>query len=1073
MKVHSIEDDRVRRRNIRQNEQAGPITRGAAQGNRVALYSRAFFQLWLFRIGCFVQRFAWSVTIASILFYGICCWGLKDVTIETDIVKLWVSQGGRLNEELNYLSNVQIRNIQRRKREAPVKPVNAKKGHQAPRRRVVELPKENGLGGGFQVVIQTPSFTGENVLSKDSLLRHVKLMQEIADYHVDLYGEKWRLSDICFKPPSPSFNSGPLAQVMTKMLDKIIPCIWITPIDCFWEGAKPLGPNPPLSLGEEITSFLSSLPEGNITWKNLNPTTVIQEVGQLFDMGPIGNFFERAGIDGAYLDRPCIDPLDNECPKLAPNYFDRCVALKKFQEWNMAKSPEEKITLEKKELPKKATTDGLAETLLSDIFGKKRKKREDATTTTEAPKGKKDDKVEDYYAYEEDTDYKVDSIGNSTKLGKKKPKAPVDKSCDEYGSSLLEWMRKNPDRLGEFLSEKEMPVYPDYGKIMTGGCKGFGKKIMQWPEDLIIGGIKRDDSRLQSAEALQSVFLVASPFDVYLRFKEDKADLHPTLNKRRWSPAMAHNIIVSWQRSYTKQLYGHKANFETEGVRVFHPLASTSIADMLEEFSQFNYFIIIMGYVLMVIYAGFTQARIEGRWLAIQSNVALAIVGVIIVTFCSISGLGFSTLLGINFNAATTQVVPFLSLGLGIDDMFLLLHNYDEIINTVHRNEMGILLKETGMSIMVTSTNNILSFISGIVLPIPALRSFCSQTAILLAFNLIFLVFIYPAIIGIDLRRQRAGMRDLGYCSRRKKIPTTGSVPNSVSSKVQLTSMPSSAEITPEIEEFHRNQPWYTVGGFLTNHYIPSLKKKVVKFIVLTTTLVAVIASLIGMYYSTLGLELADVLPEDTPPAAFLRAREKYFSFYPMFAVLRGDEIDIPRQQRMIEDYRSELGKSKYMIKAEGELQPYWMSMMRTWLKSLDVSLEKEIAAGRIDPLTAKTAKKNGTKPAPEAIIASHLVCSYGTTFNCSGRLGSLKMVDTDDVINPEGFYNYLTGWYNVDNMMYYVSQASFFPAPPGWEVSEVLFRQCIRKKDLILGKAWPRTSCRAFALLSDPFLPE
>ena len=161
------------------------------------------------------------------------------------------------------------------------------------------------------------------------------------------------------------------------------------------------------------------------------------------------------------MDRPCIDPLDDECPKLAPNYFDRCVALKKFQEWNMAKSPEEKvqrtfiskkknppkskkdaptsigglnlllvdplckqskverfqITLEKKELPKKANTDSIAETLLSDIFGKKRKKREDVTTTTEAPKGKKYDKVEDYYAYEEDSDYKVDSIGNSTKLG--------------------------------------------------------------------------------------------------------------------------------------------------------------------------------------------------------------------------------------------------------------------------------------------------------------------------------------------------------------------------------------------------------------------------------------------------------------------------------------------------------------------------------------------------------------------------------------------------------------------------------------------------------------------------------
>lgn len=35
MKVHSIEDDRVRRRNIRQNEQAGPVTRVRRVQSRV------------------------------------------------------------------------------------------------------------------------------------------------------------------------------------------------------------------------------------------------------------------------------------------------------------------------------------------------------------------------------------------------------------------------------------------------------------------------------------------------------------------------------------------------------------------------------------------------------------------------------------------------------------------------------------------------------------------------------------------------------------------------------------------------------------------------------------------------------------------------------------------------------------------------------------------------------------------------------------------------------------------------------------------------------------------------------
>ncbi|CAD6193959.1 unnamed protein product [Caenorhabditis auriculariae] len=1007
------------------------IRRGEARGNRIALYARAFFQLWLFRIGCFVQRYAWSTVLVSMILYTLCCSGLKEVIIETDIVKLWVSQGGRLNEELNFLANVQA-HANRIKRELPINATIGAPTTQAPQRRGPEIPKENGLGGGFQVVIQTPSYQGEDVLTKEALLRHTALMEEIANYEVHMWGESWKLSDICFKPPGPSFNSGPLAGLMSKLLDKIIPCIWITPIDCYFEGAKPLGPSPPLNLGPEIAGFISSLPPGNVTWKNLNPTSVIKEVGQLFDLGPIGNFFERAGIDGAYLDRPCIDPLDSECPPSSPNYFDRCGAYKKFQTWNMAKNMDEQVKLERKIVQKEDKKTDVAESILNDLFGKKRRKRATDGENEKKAKlsGKKD---EDYYAYEDDADYNIDGIGNFTS----KKKVVVDTSCLEYGESLLAWMQANPDRLGEFLTETEMPQYPDYGKVMTGGCKGFGKKIMEWPEDLIIGGIKRDGNRLKSAEALQSVFLVSSPFDVYLRVKEDKSDSHPALNRAQWNPYMAQEVIVAWQRNFTKKIYGHEANFKTEGHRVFHPLASTSIADMLEEFSQFNYVIIIVGYVLMVIYAAFTQARIDGRWLAIQSNVMIAIVGVILVTFSSICGLGLATTLGINFNAATTQVVPFLSLGLGIDDMFLLLHNYDEIINICNKNEIGVLLKETGMSVMVTSINNILAFISGYVLPIPALRSFCSQTAILLAFNLVFLMFIFPAIIGLDLRRQRAGKRDFLICSRGNddNLAPSDSIPSNVSnmsSKAELASYDVNTTT-----EFKRHEPWYTVGGFLKNIYIPALKKPIVKAAVILATVAAVILGLYGMYTSTLGLELADVLPESTPPAAFLRAREKYFSFYPMFAVLRGETIDVPHQQQLIEEYREELGKSKFMIKAEGKLQPYWMSMLRVWLKSLDTALEKEIAAGKINITNGQPIKVNGEKPAPEAMIAARLLCSFGTTYNCDGRLGKMKLVNEHDVIQPDAFYNYLTGWYNVDNMMYYVSQASFFPLPPGWAYDE------------------------------------
>lgn len=56
--------------------------------------------------------------------------------------------------------------------------------------------------------------------------------------------------------------------------------------------------------------------------------------------------------------------------------------------------------------------------------------------------------------------------------------------------------------------------------------------------------------------------------------------------------------------------------------------------------------------------------------------------------------------MGINFNAATTQIVPFLALGIGVDNMFLLLHNYPQVVDNVARNELGFLMRETGVKIL-------------------------------------------------------------------------------------------------------------------------------------------------------------------------------------------------------------------------------------------------------------------------------------------------------------------------------------------------------------------------------------
>lgn len=70
------------------------------------------------------------------------------------------------------------------------------------------------------------------------------------------------------------------------------------------------------------------------------------------------------------------------------------------------------------------------------------------------------------------------------------------------------------------------------------------------------------------------------------------------------------------------------------------------------------------------------------------------------------------------------------------------------------------------------------------------------------------------------------------------------------------------------------------------------------------------VGGIIGIQQSSMGLELGDVLPEHTAPAAFLKARDAYFSFYPMNVIIRGEDVDFAQKQTQIEHLRNEIGES-------------------------------------------------------------------------------------------------------------------------------------------------------------------
>ena len=84
------------------------------------------------------------------------------------------------------------------------------------------------------------------------------------------------------------------------------------------------------------------------------------------------------------------------------------------------------------------------------------------------------------------------------------------------------------------------------------------------------------------------------------------------------------------------------------------------------------------------------------RWNnVVQSQGCMGVIGVLLVSLSVASGLGLCSFLGISFNAATTQVLPFIALGLGVDDMFLLSHTYRDLGSKNLRSKVQYFVKIT------------------------------------------------------------------------------------------------------------------------------------------------------------------------------------------------------------------------------------------------------------------------------------------------------------------------------------------------------------------------------------------
>ncbi|KAL4186468.1 hypothetical protein AMTRI_Chr09g34040 [Amborella trichopoda] len=183
--------------------------------------------------------------------------------------------------------------------------------------------------------------------------------------------------------------------------------------------------------------------------------------------------------------------------------------------------------------------------------------------------------------------------------------------------------------------------------------------------------------------------------------------------------------------------------------------SESSIQKELERESTADVLTILISYLVMFAYISVTLGDAPHfSSFYISSKVLLGLSGVVLVMLSVLGSVGFFSAIGVKSTLIIMEVIPFLVLAVGVDNMCILVH-------AVKRQSMELPLEErvsnalveVGPSITLASLSEVVAFAVGSFIPMPACRVFSMFAALAVLLDFLLQVTAFVALIVFDFSR--------------------------------------------------------------------------------------------------------------------------------------------------------------------------------------------------------------------------------------------------------------------------------------------------------------------------------
>ncbi|EMC99929.1 hypothetical protein BAUCODRAFT_62794 [Baudoinia panamericana UAMH 10762] len=313
-----------------------------------------------------------------------------------------------------------------------------------------------------------------------------------------------------------------------------------------------------------------------------------------------------------------------------------------------------------------------------------------------------------------------------------------------------------------------------------------------------------------------------------------------------------------WEESAKLLLLDVQKEAKDRGLRVSFNM-EISLEQELNKNTNTDATIVVVSYIVMFFYASLAlgSTTVTANMILrnpsaalVQSKFLLGIVGILIVLMSVAASVGLFAALGVKATLIIAEVIPFLVLAVGVDNIFLIVHEFERV-NVSHADEpvadrIARALGRMGPSILLSATTETVAFALGAAVGMPAVRNFAAYAAGAVFINALLQVTMFVSVLALNQERVEAGRADCMPCLKIKQS--------------QPSSMPNGYGGAPfsGVEE----EGW--LSRFVRKTYAPAILDNRARVVIMTVFLGFFAAGIALLPEVQLGLDQRIAVPSDS-----------------------------------------------------------------------------------------------------------------------------------------------------------------------------------------------------------------